>query len=207
MRLQPISSNEADYLRVTDVLDWTEPAVQTLARSLGEETGNRLETARRCFEWVRDHIRHSVDFQMNPVTCSASEALRAGTGFCYAKSHLLVALLRANGIPGGLCYQRLVLDSEGKSLGLHGLVAVHLEEIGWYRCDPRGNKQSIEAAFEPPIERLAFALNRPGECDYPEVWPDPLPDVVSVLRRFSDWREVLENLPDRPPQAIAPFSF
>jgi transglutaminase-like putative cysteine protease len=99
MRLQPISSNEADYLRVTDVLDWTEPAVQTLARSLGEETGNRLETARRCFEWVRDHIRHSVDFQMNPVTCSASEALRAGTGFCYAKSHLLVALLRANGIP------------------------------------------------------------------------------------------------------------
>ncbi len=60
----------------------------------------------------------------------------------------------------------------------------------------------------PRLERQKLCRTvLPGECDYPEVWLDPLPDVVSVLRRFSDWREVLENLPDRPPQAIAPFSF
>jgi len=43
--------------------------------------------------------------QRDVVTCSASEVLREGTGICFAKSHLLAALLRAVGIPAGLCYQ------------------------------------------------------------------------------------------------------
>jgi len=38
---------------------------------------------------------------MNPVTCKASDVLIYGTGYCYAKSHLLAALLRANAIPAG----------------------------------------------------------------------------------------------------------
>lgn len=58
-------------------------------------------------DFVRDQIRHSADYRPNPVTCKASEVLRHGTGYCYAKSHLLAALLRANGVPAGLCYQRL----------------------------------------------------------------------------------------------------
>ncbi|WP_338430147.1 transglutaminase domain-containing protein [Synechococcus elongatus] len=33
------------------------------------------------------------------------------TGYCYAKSHLLVALLRACSIPAGFCYQRLSFDA------------------------------------------------------------------------------------------------
>ncbi|MCJ7765377.1 MAG: hypothetical protein MUP09_05490 [Thiovulaceae bacterium] len=32
------------------------------------------------------------------TTCSARELLEHGTGWCYAKSHLLAALLRAYGI-------------------------------------------------------------------------------------------------------------
>jgi hypothetical protein len=42
-------------------------------------------------------VKHSGDYQLNPVTCSASEVLAADTGFCCAKSQLLAALLRANG--------------------------------------------------------------------------------------------------------------
>ena len=47
-----------------------------------------VAVAGRCFEWVRDEIRRSGDFRLDPVTCSASQVLRHGTGFCYAKSHL-----------------------------------------------------------------------------------------------------------------------
>ncbi len=205
MRLKPMASDTKDYLLSTGILDWTDPAVNALARSLASENGDRIVTARQCFEWVRDRIRHSVDFRMNPVTCSASEVLQSGTGFCYAKSHLLAALLRANRIPAGLCYQRLCLDPAAGRFCLHGLVAVFLEEGGWYRCDPRGNKPGIEAAFHPPVEQLAFSLNEPGECDYPEIWPTPLPCVLDLLRSFKTWETALENLPDWPVPTI-PFS-
>lgn len=60
----------------------------------------------------------------------ASEVLLEGTGFCYAKCQLLVAMLRANGIPAGFCYQRLMRDDTGTTFVLHGLAAVHLPETG-----------------------------------------------------------------------------
>ena len=82
-----------DYLKSTEIIDWQHPAVLKLAQELS--TGTVLDTAQQCFEWVRDEIRHSFDFQLNPVTCQASEVLEKRTGFCYAKSHLLAALLRA----------------------------------------------------------------------------------------------------------------
>src|SRR5699024_4752910 len=86
--------------------DFDDPEVLATARRLAS-SGSEQDTARRCFEFVRDEIRHSADDKLNPVTCKASDVLRHKTGYCYAKSHLLAALLRANGIPAGLCYQRL----------------------------------------------------------------------------------------------------
>src|SRR5262249_39004366 len=95
------------FLRSTEVIDWSQPAVQARGEELAAGCTGPLEVARKCFEWVRDQIQHSSDYRRNPVTCSASDVLREGTGYCYAKSHLLAALLRANRIPAGFCYQRL----------------------------------------------------------------------------------------------------
>ena len=159
--------------------------------------------AEAAFTFVRDAIRHSADFRQNPVTCAASAVLRHGTGYCYAKAHLLVALLRANGIPAGLCYQRLTLDpaTDLTRFCLHGLAAVHLPEHGWYRIDPRGNKPGVDARFTPPVERLAFAIAHPGEADLPGIHAAPLPVVVDALRRHATWDALLAALPDLPPQA------
>lgn len=184
------------FLRPTEIVDWTNPAVLSKAKEFASRTVNVRETGRVCFEWVRDNIQHSSDFKRNPVTCSASEVLAAGTGYCYAKSHLLAALLRANRIPAGFCYQRLSVDETGASYCLHGLNAVHLPEIGWYRVDSRGNKRGVDAQFTPPVERLAFQLTLPKEKRFPEILPDPLPVVVTALRAFSTWDELYRNLPD-----------
>jgi len=73
------------------------------ARMLAANAHSEHGVVRNCFEFVRDEIRHSSDFKLNPVTCKASDALRHKTDYCYAKSHLLAALVRANGIPTGLC--------------------------------------------------------------------------------------------------------
>ena len=146
---------------------------------------------------VRDQIRHSLDFRLNPVTCKASEVLRHATGYCYAKSHLLAALLRANGIPAGLCYQRLTIEAGSPPHCLHGLNAVYLKAHGWYRIDARGNKAGIAAEFCPPVEKLAFPLAAPGETDLPEIWPEPLAVVVrDAGKKAKLTDQVYRSLPD-----------
>ncbi len=55
---------------------------------------------------------------------------------------------------------------------LHGLIAVYLNEHGWYRIDARGNKAGVDAQFSPPIEQLAFSTNIDGEFDFPEIWSE-----------------------------------
>jgi transglutaminase-like putative cysteine protease len=184
------------FLRSTEIVDWQHPAVLAKSRELSSNAAGPIEVARSCFEWVRDEIQHSSDFHRNPVTCSASETLLAGTGYCYAKSHLLAALLRANGIPAGFCYQRLSIDDTGAPYSLHGLNAAHLPEFGWYRIDARGNKPGVDAQFRPPTEQLAFRLNFPEERIFPDTLADPPPIVVNALRAHSTWDAMLANLPD-----------
>lgn len=185
-----------DYLRSTEVVDYDNFDVLAKAKGLAEGEDDALVIAKRCFEWVRDQIQHSMDYERNPVTCNASEVLREGTGFCYAKSHLLAALLRANSIATGFCYQRLSKNDGRSPFCLHGLNAIYLPGTGWYRIDPRGNKEGVDAQFCPPVEKLAFEPHFNGEADLPEVWPDPLPQVIKALRTYHTYDKLRENLPD-----------
>jgi len=184
------------FLAATRIIDWQMPSVLKQARSLAQGCEGDEAVTRVCFEWVRDEVRHSWDYRQNPVTCKASEVLEHRTGYCYAKSHLLAALLRANGIPAGLCYQRLSFNDNGAPYCLHGLNAVYLQRHGWYRIDARGNKPGVDAQFTPPHERLAFAVNEPQEADLPEIWAEPSLSVVAVLENSRSVQEVFENLPD-----------
>lgn len=184
------------YLAATPVIDFDTPDVAAAAGRLAAGAASEADVARACFEFVRDEIRHSSDFKMNPVTCKASDVLRHRTGYCYAKSHLLAALLRANGVPAGLCYQRLSVGESGAPYCLHGLNAVYLKDVGWYRVDARGNKPGIDARFAPPVEQLAFAIRAREERMLPEIWAEPLPVVVDALTRYDTWDAVLANLPD-----------
>ena len=184
------------YLAASTYIDFDMPEVSATARRLAEGAESEADVVRACFEFVRDAIRHSVDFKLNPVTCKASDVLRHGTGFCYAKSHLLAALLRANGIPAGLVYQRLSAGESGAPYCLHGLNAVYLKDFGWYRIDARGNKPGVDAAFAPPVERLAFPTREPEERMLPEIWDEPLPVVVRALESADTWEQVVANVPD-----------
>ena len=185
----------SEYLAASQYIDWQQPDVLAKALSLSEGLNSDEAIAQACFEFVRDEIKHSWDYQMNPVTCKASDVLKHGTGYCYAKSHLLAALLRANKIPAGLCYQRLTI-SDVPPFCLHGLNAVYLQNHGWYRIDARGNKEGTNAEFSPPIEQLAFPILSEGEADLPEIWFEPLAVVVGALTQYSDFLEVANNLPD-----------
>jgi len=184
------------YLQQSPVIDWEHSDILATAQKLACYSGSKFGTARNCFEFVRDEILHSGDHQLSPITCRASEVLAAGTGYCFAKSHLLAALLRANGIPAGLCYQRLQLDEAAGRFCLHGLNAIYLNAYGWVRIDARGNKPGVTAEFVPPQERLAYTASAPGEKDLPEIYSEPLPQILSLLQDYDTCEQVEEHLPD-----------
>lgn len=183
-----------DYLAGCETIDLE--AANIVARAAELREAEVLATAKRCFEFVRDEIKHSGDFRMNPVTCRASEVLKHETGYCYAKSHLLCALLRANKIPAGLCYQRLKVSDQPSQFVLHGLNAVYLPTVGWYRVDARGNRDDVDARFDPPQCRLAFDITEAGERDLPQIFVSPLPAVLACLSQHDSWESVAAHLPD-----------
>lgn len=188
-----------EYLRPTDIIDSDHPAIVAAAAEIVGAEQDDEDVARRCFEWVRDHVRHSSDHQIAVVTCTASDVLKHRVGFCYAKSHLLAALLRARGIPAALCYQRLAFDGTASDFFLHGLVGLHLKRYGWYRVDPRGNKPGVSSAFTPPVESLPYTPRLRGEMDIPGLFPDAMACVVSTLRTWPTAADVRANLPDMVP--------
>lgn len=184
------------YLQVSEVIDWQHPKILACAKQVTFKCETPVAIAQACFEWVRDEIHHSVDYRMNPITCRASDVLHYETGYCYAKSHLLAALLRANQIPAGFCYQRLSIDDNDALYSLHGFNAIYLPDIGWYRVDARGNKAGVNAQFSPPQENLAFQIQFPEEADFSSILAEPLPIVVEALRSQTTWDDMLHNLPD-----------
>ncbi len=185
------------YLEASDVVDFTHPVVARLAAALAAHTP--ADTARRCVEWVRDQVGHSIDVGRDELTCSASEALISGTGLCISKSHLAVALLRANGIAAGFCYQRLLLGSVAPVFCTHSLIALYLAPGGWQRCDVRGNKVGVSCTFEPGQEILPFTARLPGERLYAQVWAQPWPDLVRRMRLLASMTDYLAQPIDAVP--------
>ncbi|MEU1207481.1 transglutaminase family protein [Nocardia sp. NPDC005825] len=191
MSFSLVSSLSPDAFLVGDsIVEVDHPTVRELGRELRAGADGEVEFARKAFEWVRDNVSHSFDARDPRVTLRASEVLEQRVGLCYAKSHLLAAVLRGHGIPTALCYQRL---THGVGHVLHGLVAVHLDG-GWHRQDPRGNRPDISAEFSLDAERLAFPVDPElGEIDYPELYCAPAQSIVDTLSKATDILAVYDD--------------
>lgn len=199
MELIPVVNGFDAYLASSPVLDFDAPELLAEVERIRKQAADDETRARLAFELARDGVSHSLDLGgKRRVTIAASEALLHREGICYAKAHLLVALLRGLGIPAGLCYQQLLRGETPESGHLvHGLVALYLRERGrWIRLDPRGNKPGVDAQFEVERERLAFPINPElGERDYPWIFDAPHPAVLACMREAKDSLELLETLP------------
>jgi len=184
------------YLKETKIIDYSSSNIRILAKKLAKNYETDIDIAKRCFEYVRDKIKHSGDYKSNITTLKASEVLKYKTGWCYAKSHLLAGLLRANNIPTGFCYQRLnCFEYQKNTFCLHGLNAIYLKNFGWYRVDARGNKEGVNAQFNPPYEKLAFEL---GESEYNllDIFSEPLDKVILALKQNDTYDKMIKNFPD-----------
>jgi len=204
MKIFPKSNDTNEYLKSDAVVDYTDENVSKLVDSLYEQAEDSMDYIRKAYEYVRDRIPHSADINAEEVACSASEVLKTGHGICFAKSHLLAALLRYKGIPAGFCYQRLILDDEtSPELIIHGLNGVYLEDKKtWIRLDARGSKEGVNARFSVTDEQLAFPV-RPekGERDGKFVYADPDPDVLAALQSHNSRSQLWTDLPAKLPDS------
>ncbi len=226
----PLPTPETDdlgrYLEDTITIDWQTPSVAECARRLLAEASSRPRARiERLFGFVRDEIAHTFDldeaalaaraattvagfppaFVKRGIACRASEVLALGHGLCFAKSHLLAALLRFAGHPTGFCYVRLGDDERPGRFVLHGFVACHLaDESRFILLDPRGNRGrpggpgaiGSECRFSPPYS-LAFAPDpERGEALLPTIFKRPGKRIVDLLERVPDLEILRRSLPD-----------
>ena len=187
-KLQAVASLN-DYLEPSYWVDFRHPEVQEYLAATWVEGRSEEAIIRAAFAFVLDQVAHSWDIQSRRVTGRASEVLRHREGICYAKSHLLAALLRSQGIPAGFCYQKLTLGETPESgYCIHALNAVWAaSRQKWIRLDARGNKPGIDAQYSLDEERLAFAV-RPecGEEDYRIIHAEPHPKITRALEAHPD---------------------
>lgn len=189
-----------DYLKCSNVIDFDNKEIIELVDMLFEKSSNELDFIKRAYEFVRDNISHSADINEDVITCSASEVLREGHGICFAKSHLLAALLRCKSVPTGFCYQKLIVDDEKiPVLAYHGLNGVYLKDYQkWIRLDARGNRSDVNAQFSIEKEQLAFSVrSQMGEEDNFIIYPDPDTNILKNLRENKTRTILWNNLPNK----------
>lgn len=188
-----------DYLKeIPPYILFSTPVVQETIQKIKAEASSSEERAKLAFTIARDQVKHSFDTGNLEVAISAEDALAHENGICFAKSHVLATLLRGMGIPAGFCYQRVLRKGTvGSGYALHGLNAVYLEPTGWFRVDPRGNKQGIDSQFTINKEQLAYPI-RPqlGEVDYPNVFIAPIPAVIASMQASATSQELFFNRPE-----------
>lgn len=189
------------YLQASQYINYLHPQVQSLIQSFSEMEVSEIERIKSVFEYVRDNIKHSYDIDTREVSRTASDTFEKKHGICYAKSHLLAAILRGLGIPAGISYQRLTLyDKPEDGFCIHALNTVFIRELDrWIRLDARGNKPGIDAQFSIQEEKLAFPI-RPeyGEKDYLDNFAEPHPDIIKTLEDNEDCLVMYQNgLPEQ----------
>lgn len=203
IKLIPQCDDLKSYLKSSDIIDFgylISREITDLCYEIITYSKDELDYIKNAYEYVRDKISHSADIIGKEVTCKASEVLRAKEGICFAKSHLLAAILRCNLIPTGFCYQKLILDNKYTPyLILHGLNAVYIEKYNkWIRLDARGNKKGINAQFSINNEKLAFAVDTDrGEEDIPIIFSNPDKNVISALTNNKSFEMLWSNLPTK----------
>ncbi|MBW4519787.1 MAG: transglutaminase family protein [Scytolyngbya sp. HA4215-MV1] len=187
------------YLAASEVVNSDSETIQAIAHHFSQLTPVPCDRAKAVYEFVRDQIPHSFDIQGKVVTCNASDVLKHREGICFAKSHLLAAILRSLGIATGFCYQRLVFSDEDRTrFSLHGLNAIYLEDLQrWVRIDARGNKPGVQAEFCLEQEKLAFPVRSElNEVDDFTIYAQPKNSVVAALRNSKTLAELMHQLPD-----------
>lgn len=133
----------AHYEMPSSEIESDHPEIVALAKVLSQGCTRLIDVVTNTFEWVGNNIEYDCPGRYENGSSSAVWTLKNRVGNCISYSNLMIALLRANGIPTRWvnefeCYEQ---DNPGylKSIEtetLHACVEVYFPQVGWVRYDP-----------------------------------------------------------------------
>ncbi|MDO5836526.1 MAG: transglutaminase domain-containing protein, partial [Methanobacterium sp.] len=126
------------YLLATTNCQVKDPRIIALAQSISSGATSSYQKATLIFNWVRDNINYSYYYDSQK---GAVETLTSGSANCCDHSHLVVALVRAAGLPAryehGYCY----FTTSGNWYG-HVWAQIYVNGQ-WYNADATSSRNTL----------------------------------------------------------------
>lgn len=146
--LTNIPETETIYLKATSMVQSEDKEIALISRKLTANTVTEYDAVSSVLNWVSDNIKYTY----NPPQYDAVYTLKTGRGNCQNFAHMVMALLRAVGIPsrivGGITLKRqwkvpvengYLIQDMGE--GGHAWIEVFFPDLGWLSYDPQQSKQ------------------------------------------------------------------
>jgi len=151
------------YSRPTALIDSDHPSIQAFAQAIAEGARTERERAVKIYFAVRDGWRYNpyhISLQPGALRASAIYERTPREGHCLDKSVLMIALLRAVGIPTQLCLakvrnhiavERMTAAFGPDELAPHGYVELWLDGR-WIKATPAFNRTLCERLNVHPLD-------------------------------------------------------
>lgn len=157
----PNQANLAQYLRPSQFIDSSHPAVIDFTSRVVASRRTDLEKAIALYYAVRDGIRYDpYRIDLKPEAMRASAVLDRGFGFCVPKATLLAAAARSENIPSRLGFadvknhlvtEKLRRVMQTDVFAFHGYAELFLEDQ-WVKATPAFNASLCERFDVAPLE-------------------------------------------------------
>ncbi len=149
------------YLKTTYFLDYESEGIQALVQDLKTDQLSDSEKAVACYTRVRDGWRYNAyNIFFKKEKWRASTIANFKEAHCIDKSTLLIACLRALGIPARIhlakvknhiAVEHLVEKLGTNELSPHGMVDIYLNGT-WLKASPAFNKELCERCNVAPLD-------------------------------------------------------
>lgn len=150
-----------NYLKSTYYFDYETDEIQELVKEFKTDTVTPKEKAKQLYLKIRDTWRYDpYHISLKEEGYKASAIAKKTTGHCVDKSILLIACLRAIGIPARIhlakvknhiAVERLIEKFGTNELTPHGMVNIYLGGK-WIKASPAFNKALCKKCNVAPLE-------------------------------------------------------
>lgn len=120
---QTNSKSMNNYLKETKILNYSDSSIQSLVKNKDWLNLDTIQRVKSIYNFVRDEIKFGYNVSDN---ITATEVLEDGYGQCNTKATLLMALLRATGIPNRI--HGFTIDKALQKGAINGI---------WYKLSPK----------------------------------------------------------------------
>ena len=150
-----------DYLTPTYFFDFESEEIQVIVSEFKDASLSKKEIAIALYTKVRDHWRYDpYNLSFDKEKYRASEIAKRSKGHCVDKSIILIACLRAMGIPARIhlakvknhiAVDRLIEKFGSNELTPHGMVDAFIENK-WLKLSPTFNASLCEMLHVAPLD-------------------------------------------------------